>query len=798
MTETKPGFMAQLKSYPAAFWVANTMEIFERMAWYGFYAVSSLYITGPVETGALGFTSEERGQIQAIVPFFLYLMPVLTGALADRYGYKKMFTIAYIAMIAAYYALGQFNSFLGFTLAFMFVAVGAAIFKPVVVGTVARVTDESNSSTAFGIFYMMVNIGGFFGPIVAGVVRGWDWKWVFVACASWAFVNLVIVTVLYREPTSEAGSGQARTLRKVLDDTVEVLGNLRFFITVFVSLIALMVANQEFDWFTWKHCLIFVPSWIVLNFLYDALLPGGSGKPVRLGGVIRHPLMKRMYCSNWRFALFLLIMSGFWTSFNQIFLTMPEYIRDFSESKPMVDTARAGFRALGKAEWARHLASVDENEFFAEVDRLVRQARGLESIVPPKEETKDQKKLASELRASLKGIRETAKELVSSRFLDAGQRTEVRAVVRDLMAVDRRSVESMKTAKKQLGSRMAALGRAKRLAEMNADSYFTAEVRSQLESQVRALNTPNAEEPLEVLDIVEGAKTVLGYKVRLNPVEFGELLTLVPETARTPTPETLTFSVERLNKRLHNVRQTPFSESDVNSVAAGLARLVSESGPLPSRSAVRALCDTLTTAERKVEPEQLAPAVHAAAYRDALNDKIDLRRQFNPEFVVNINALGIVLFQVLVSFLMARFHRFTTMIVGMAIAAVGIGLSTFAGDNGFYGAGGSIWIVAGGIFIFSFGEMMASPTSQEYVGRIAPRDKTALYMGYYFVAVALGNLFGGILSGQLYGKLARDLQRPDLMWLCFGGIMLGTAIVFMLYNKLALPKHAAGTLTNTE
>jgi hypothetical protein len=69
-------------------------------------------------------------------------------------------------------------------------------------------------------------------------------------------------------------------------------------------------------------------------------------------------------------------------------------------------------------------------------------------------------------------------------------------------------------------------------------------------------------------------------------------------------------------------------------------------------------------------------------------------------------------------------------------------------------------------------------------------------MGYYFVAMALGNLFGGILSGQLYGKLARDAQRPDLMWLAFGGLMLLTAFLFLLYNKFALPKESAHTLTS--
>ena len=170
-------------------------------------------------------------------------------------------------------------------------------------------------------------------------------------------------------------------------------------------------------------------------------------------------------------------------------------------------------------------------------------------------------------------------------------------------------------------------------------------------------------------------------------------------------------------------------------------------------------------------------------------------RQVNPEFIVNIDAGAIVVFQVLISFFMARFHRFTTMITGMFIAAVGIALSAFAGGEGMAGLGGSVWIVALGLFIFAVGEMMASPTSQEYVGRIAPADKKALYMGYYFVAIALGNLFGGILSGELYGLLARDMQRPDLMWLIFGGIMLFTAVVFMIYNKLVLPKDAADTLT---
>jgi POT family proton-dependent oligopeptide transporter len=595
----KPGFSAQIRSLPATFWVANTMEIFERLSWYGWFTVMALYVTAPPETGGLGFSTEVRGNLQGIVPFFLYLMPVLTGALADRYGYKKMFRIAFLVMIVSYYLLGQFTSLPTFFMAFMFVAVGAAIFKPVVVGTVARVTDESNSSLGFGIFYMMVNIGGFLGPIVAGIVRGLSWDYVFIACSTWALVNLLIVTFFYKEPTTEAKSGNARTLRKVLDDTVEVLGNLRFFITVFVVLMALMIASLETGWFSWTACAVFIPAWLILNFAYDTILPKGSGKP---GGEKRSPFARRMYCGNWRFALFLLIMSGFWTSFNQIFITMPEYIRDFTETRPLIRTFESIFGAGDPHDPESGIAA-------------------------------------------------------SVATISPSERAAIRAAIQEML-----------TARQE-----------NRLTD-------------------------------EVLD--NGARTLLASKVRLQPARIAEIIDEHP--------------------------------GDLESIT------------------------------------------------DAV---ISEGRQFNPEFIVNINAGSIVLFQIFVSFLMARFHRFTTMIIGMVVAGVGIGLSAFAGAHGMLGVGGSVWLVALGLLTFSFGEMMASPTSQEYVGRIAPRDKVALYMGYYFVAIALGNLFGGILSGQMYGRLARDMQRPDLMWMGFGLLMFLTAIVFLLYNKFALPKKDSESLT---
>ncbi len=504
--------MSRLKDFPRTFWIANTMEIFERMAWYGFFAVSSLYITGAVSEGGLGFSDEDRGILQGVVTFFLYLFPVVSGALADRYGFKKMLLAAFIVLTPAYYMLGQFKTFPTFFLAFMLVALGAGMFKPVIIGTVTKTTNERTSSIGFGIFYMMVNIGGFIGPIVAGIVRGWDWNYVFIASACWVSVNIILVSFFYKEPTSESGSSNPRSLRQVMKDMVEVLGNGRFFLMVFGLLFILVLGSKytSTGFVTWTDITIGVFLWIGLNLLFDIFLR-------------RNPVNQRsswylqpMKLGDWRFGLFLLLMSGFWTSFNQIYYTLPVYIRDFVNTADLMQ------------------ASVSLLEFL-----------GLSSLVQG--------------------------------FVDS----------------------------------MVTTG------------------------------------------------------------------------------------------------------------------------------------------------------------------------QMNPEYIININAGAIIIFQVLISFLVTRLKPFTTIFWGTVITVASFFILIF-GTVG--------WIVVLGIVVFSFGEMMASPKQKEYTGKIAPPTKVALYMGYFYWCVALGNLFGGILSGQLYAAFARDMQRPDIMWIIFTVLALLTALLIYLYDRLVIKR----------
>ncbi len=117
---------------------------------------------------------------------------------------------------------------------------------------------------------------------------------------------------------------------------------------------------------------------------------------------------------------------------------------------------------------------------------------------------------------------------------------------------------------------------------------------------------------------------------------------------------------------------------------------------------------------------------------------------------------------------------------GTLLLALAMLLCGFAAHAALLPLAGSLALA--GVLLFALGEMIASPKSQEYVAAIAPANKTAMFMGYYFVAMALGNLFGGLLSGWAYQHLARQGQGM-LMWQLFAVIGGVTALALCVLAR---------------
>ena len=84
MQETKN--TGGIRSFSRNFWTVILMELFERGSYYGVMSVLSVYLVLGIDQGGLGFSKESVGVIKSTITPILYILPILSGAIADRDG----------------------------------------------------------------------------------------------------------------------------------------------------------------------------------------------------------------------------------------------------------------------------------------------------------------------------------------------------------------------------------------------------------------------------------------------------------------------------------------------------------------------------------------------------------------------------------------------------------------------------------------------------------------------------------------------------------------------------------------
>ena len=228
LTEIRQGFAP-------AFWVANFTELFERLAYYGLQAVLAIYLHE-----RLGLSDADTGSVQGTFGFVVWFLPIIGGALADRFGFRRTLAAAYAILAAGYFL---FASIGGAWLApvraalpmywlvlviLMVPALGPGLVKPVVAGTIARASAENVRSLGYSIYYTIVNIGGMLGPLLASFVRtSLGPEAVFIMSGSFSAAMFLVTVLTFREPPRVAGT-EVTSVGQTLRNMGTVLRNLRF------------------------------------------------------------------------------------------------------------------------------------------------------------------------------------------------------------------------------------------------------------------------------------------------------------------------------------------------------------------------------------------------------------------------------------------------------------------------------------------------------------------------------------------------------------------------------------------
>ena len=261
------------QGYSRAFWVSNTVEMFERMAYYAIFIVITLYLSN-----TLGFNDLEASMISGLFSGGLYLLPIFTGAYADKIGFRRALIIAFTLLTVGYLGLAMLPTFLqsaglveyGEVTRFtglpdsslrwiivpimITIVVGGSIIKSTISASVAKETTSENRARGYSIFYMLVNIGSFSGKSII-------------------------------DP-----------LRHLIGEQAYITIN---YFSAFMTLAALLA----------------------VIFLYRSVHTAGEGKSMRdIGaGFVR-------VFTNWRLVALIIIVTGFWIVQQQLYATMPKYV----------------------------------------------------------------------------------------------------------------------------------------------------------------------------------------------------------------------------------------------------------------------------------------------------------------------------------------------------------------------------------------------------------------------------------------------------------------------------------------
>ena len=211
--------MAERTPFPRVFWVANLIEVLERFSYYGIYFGFGVYMT------SLGYSRDQLGVVQTIFLLLSYCVPLFSGTFADRYGFKKVFIVSYLAYLPSILLLILTKSFSGIALTMLSIGLAAGIFKPLVSATVRATTDRTNATLGFGIFYALVNVGGTIGPVVAGRLRAISWDYAFYTAAAAIVVMLLITVFFYKEPPREI---EGKSVGEKLREIAQTLADLKF------------------------------------------------------------------------------------------------------------------------------------------------------------------------------------------------------------------------------------------------------------------------------------------------------------------------------------------------------------------------------------------------------------------------------------------------------------------------------------------------------------------------------------------------------------------------------------------
>ncbi len=333
--------------FPKVFWSANVTELFERAAYYSMASFVVIYL------GQLGFGDYWPSNLNGILWTLVYFLPILSGTIADQVGYRLSLLVAFVLLAAGYTLMGSPVWFGGAALAptvgreftaspgvvaaiiagVLLIGAGGSVIKPCVSGTVQKVSG-ARATLGFAIFYMIINIGSLFGRGTGYVVRrGYGTATILEVVVVCAIAAAGLVYLVNRAVAAKERGQGARMTGPFL---VLVVAAGAIIAWIVGGAVRAETGNSLSYIFAVAACASVAAFLVVLFFFHEpARAADTAAKPRRSVGRILIDMAAVL--RNGRFTLFLIVMSGFFFVYNQVYNVLPLYAKRVIEPNPAMD-----------------------------------------------------------------------------------------------------------------------------------------------------------------------------------------------------------------------------------------------------------------------------------------------------------------------------------------------------------------------------------------------------------------------------------------------------------------------------
>ena len=202
--------------HPKGLYLLFTVEMWERFSYYGMRALLVLYLTAQFLSGGLGFTAQSASLVYGVFTGLVYFTPLIGGYIADNYiGQRRSIVIGSLLMIAGHLSLASVQALPALYIGLALLILGNGMFKPNISVMVGGLYPDGDSrrDSAFTIFYMGINLGSFFAPLLTGwLAVNYGFRYGFLAAATGLAIGLVCYLSLGKRLLGNVGmvaSGRA-------------------------------------------------------------------------------------------------------------------------------------------------------------------------------------------------------------------------------------------------------------------------------------------------------------------------------------------------------------------------------------------------------------------------------------------------------------------------------------------------------------------------------------------------------------------------------------------------------------